>query len=124
MNKKGEPFGTRCEVKNLNSVRYLQQAIRERFSLLIEPCQLNDDTVSERKRHIEHYTLQPDVPLERETRGLNEVTGETYSLRSKEDAPDYRYMPDSNLPAMVVDHVSLRLMTLDHEVLKAMSGVS
>ena len=37
---------------------------------------------------------------------MNEVTGETYSLRSKEDATDYRYMPDPNLPALVIDPVS------------------
>ncbi|RSH77257.1 uncharacterized protein EHS24_003565 [Apiotrichum porosum] len=81
----GQPFRTRCEVKNINSVRFLQQAIE-----------------AERKRHIEHYETQPGVPLRQETRGLNEMTGETYSLRSKEDAEDYRYMPDSNLPALAI----------------------
>jgi aspartyl-tRNA(Asn)/glutamyl-tRNA(Gln) amidotransferase subunit B len=45
------------------------------------------------------------VPLKQETRGLNELTGETYALRSKEEAEDYRYMPDSNLPALVVPPV-------------------
>ncbi|RXK42267.1 aspartyl/glutamyl-tRNA(Asn/Gln) amidotransferase, B subunit [Tremella mesenterica] len=84
VNRIGQPFGTRCEIKNLNSVRFLQQAL-----------------VSERRRQIEHYTTSSQ-PLQQETRGLDETTGETYSLRSKEDAEDYRYMPDSNLPAMII----------------------
>ncbi|ORY21365.1 biosynthesis-related protein [Naematelia encephala] len=84
VNRPGEPFRTRCEIKNLNSVRFLQQAIE---------C--------ERKRHIAHYTSSSS-PLERETRGMNELTGQTYSLRLKEDAEDYRYMPDTNLPALVI----------------------
>lgn len=46
------------------------------------------------------------MSLKQETRGLNELTGETYSLRSKEEAEDYRYMPDSNLPALALDQVS------------------
>lgn len=61
---------------------------------------------AERKRHIEHRESSPDVPLPQETRGLNEITGETFSLRTKEEAEDYRYMPDSNLPALALDQVS------------------
>ncbi|ORX38272.1 biosynthesis-related protein [Kockovaella imperatae] len=97
VNRPGEAWGTRCEIKNLNSLRFLQQAIK-----------------SERLRQIAHYTSQPGIPLQRETRGVNEVTGETYSLRSKEDAMDYRYMPDANLPAMVIDEAYLS--KLRHEV--------
>ncbi|KAK8854557.1 glutamyl-tRNA(Gln) amidotransferase subunit B, mitochondrial [Kwoniella newhampshirensis] len=85
VHKRGSPFGTRCEIKNINSVRFLQAAIE-----------------SERRRHIEHY-LNTDTPLAQETRGLNELTLQTFPLRSKEEATDYRYMPDSNLPAMVID---------------------
>lgn len=44
--------------------------------------------------------------MRQETRGLNELTGKTYALRSKEEAEDYRYMPDSNLPAIAVKEVS------------------
>ncbi|OCF40691.1 glutamyl-tRNA(Gln) amidotransferase subunit B, mitochondrial [Kwoniella heveanensis CBS 569] len=87
VNRPGEPFGTRCEIKNINSVRFLQAAIE-----------------SERKRHIKHYTTSPSTPLLQETRGLNELTLQTFSLRTKEEAMDYRYMPDSNLPAMAIDH--------------------
>lgn len=42
-----------------------------------------------------------------ETRGFDEDRAETYSLRSKEDAPDYRYMPDPNLPPLLLDDVRL-----------------
>ncbi|WWD19307.1 glutamyl-tRNA(Gln) amidotransferase subunit B, mitochondrial [Kwoniella shandongensis] len=85
VHRPGSAFGTRCEIKNINSIRFLQAAIE-----------------SERRRHIQHY-LTTDTPLVQETRGLNELTLQTFSLRSKEEATDYRYMPDSNLPAMVVD---------------------
>lgn len=44
--------------------------------------------------------------MKQETRQFDEVKGETYGLRSKEEAEDYRYMPDSNLPAMVFQQVS------------------
>lgn len=88
VHKPGTPFNTRCEVKNINSVRFLQQAID-----------------SERRRHIRHYESSGE-PLKQETRQFDEVKGETYGLRSKEEAEDYRYMPDSNLPAMVFQQVS------------------
>ena len=61
---------------------------------------------SERRRHVAHYETSPSIPLRQETRGLNELTGETYALRLKEEAEDYRYMPDANLPVMVIDAVS------------------
>ncbi|WRT68671.1 aspartyl/glutamyl-tRNA(Asn/Gln) amidotransferase, B subunit [Kwoniella shivajii] len=86
VHRHGTPFGTRCEIKNINSVRFLQAAIE-----------------SEKKRHISHYLTSPSIPLKQETRGLNELTLQTFSLRSKEVATDYRYMPDSNLPAISVD---------------------
>lgn len=54
----------------------------------------------EARRHIRHYETTT-TPLVQETRQVNEVTGETYPLRSKEEAMDYRYMPDPNLPALV-----------------------
>ena len=87
VHKPNTPFNTRCEIKNINSVRFLQQAIE-----------------SERRRHIRHY--ETNEVVKQETRQFDEVKGETYSLRSKEEAEDYRYMPDSNLPAMVFGLVS------------------
>lgn len=89
VHKPGSPFGTRCEIKNINSVRFLQQAIE-----------------SERRRHIKHYESESEIPLKQETRQFDEVAGETYGLRTKEEAEDYRYMPDANLPAMVIEPVS------------------
>lgn len=99
VHRPGEPFGTRCEVKNINSVRFLQQAIGP----LASPRTLTAE--AERRRHIAHREANPGVPLRQETRGLNELTGETYSLRTKEEAEDYRYMPDSNLPALALEEV-------------------
>jgi aspartyl-tRNA(Asn)/glutamyl-tRNA(Gln) amidotransferase subunit B len=93
VHKPNTPFNTRCEIKNINSVRFLQQAIE-----------------SERRRHIRHYENHEDV--KQETRQFDEVKGETYSLRSKEEAEDYRYMPDSNLPAMVFEQVSCSFRVL------------
>ncbi|KDQ08250.1 hypothetical protein BOTBODRAFT_59456 [Botryobasidium botryosum FD-172 SS1] len=80
----GEGFGTRCEVKNLNSVRFLQSAI-----------------ISEIGRQIQLLESGRAVP--QDTRGFDEDSAETYKLRSKEDAPDYRYMPDPNLPPLILD---------------------
>lgn len=93
VHKPNTPFNTRCEIKNINSVRFLQQAIE-----------------SERRRHIRNYENHKDV--KQETRQFDEVKGETYSLRSKEEAEDYRYMPDSNLPAMVFEQVRFFLRVL------------
>jgi len=83
VNRQGEPVGTRCEIKNLNSVKNMQVAI-----------------TSEVFRHIGLLTSGREV--KQETRGFDEDKAETYSLRSKEDAPDYRYMPDPNIPPLLL----------------------
>jgi aspartyl-tRNA(Asn)/glutamyl-tRNA(Gln) amidotransferase subunit B len=77
-------FGTKVEVKNLNSFRSLERAME-----------------FEVDRHAE--ALQRDEPLVQETRGWDEHAGRTISQRSKEEANDYRYFPDPDLPPMVVD---------------------
>lgn len=103
------PFGTRCEIKNINSVRFLQAAIGKQIQL--SRLLLTDKIPeSERLRHIAHYCTSPLEPLAQETRGFNELTLQTYSLRSKEEATDYRYMPDHNLPAIIIDDVSLTIL--------------
>ncbi|PCH40967.1 hypothetical protein WOLCODRAFT_150998 [Wolfiporia cocos MD-104 SS10] len=84
VNRKGARLGTRCEIKNLNSVKFMMVAI-----------------TAEAYRHIEMLERGEVVP--QETRGFNEASAETYTLRSKEDAPDYRYMPDPNLPPLLLD---------------------
>lgn len=60
---------------------------------------------SEAYRHIELLTSGQEV--KQETRGFDEDKAETYSLRSKEDAPDYRYMPDPNIPPLLLTEVNL-----------------
>jgi aspartyl-tRNA(Asn)/glutamyl-tRNA(Gln) amidotransferase subunit B len=77
-------LGTRCEIKNLNSFRFLQQAIEfevRRQTALIE----DGGTVVQETR-----LYDPDL-------------GETRSMRSKEDAQDYRYFPDPDLPPLSID---------------------
>ena len=78
-------LGTRTEVKNLNSFRALERSIEyeiERQSKVIEA----------------------GGTVEQETLGWNEARGETYSQRSKEDAHDYRYFPEPDLPPLIVEN--------------------
>lgn len=74
----GEAFGTRCEVKNVNSIRFMRQAIEY-----------------EAKRQIR--LIEGGGTVEQETRLYDPNRGETRSMRSKEDAHDYRYFPDPDL---------------------------
>src|SRR6186997_3121384 len=74
----GEPFGTRCEIKNVNSIRFIGQAIDY-----------------EARRQIE--ILEEGGKIEQETRLFDPNKGETRSMRSKEEAHDYRYFPDPDL---------------------------
>lgn len=113
IHRAGTPYGTRCEIKNLNSVRFMQQALGISTSASSKrPPRLTTSSPTrlcadyERRRHAIHYLTNPDVPLRQETRGFNESTGETHTLRTKEDAEDYRYMPDPNLPPVAVAAVS------------------
>jgi aspartyl-tRNA(Asn)/glutamyl-tRNA(Gln) amidotransferase subunit B len=77
-------LGTRCEIKNLNSFRFLQQAIE-----------------FEVRRQIER--IEDGLSVEQETRLFDPDRGETRSMRTKEDAQDYRYFPDPDLPPLVID---------------------
>ncbi len=80
----GEGLGTRCEIKNVNSYRFIQQAIEY-----------------EARRQIE--ILEDGGHIHQETRLFDPVKGETRSMRSKEDANDYRYFPDPDLLPLVLD---------------------
>ena len=80
----GEPLGTRREIKNLNSFRFLQQAIDYEIRWQIE--QIEDG-----------HTIQQATVL------FDADTGETRMMRSKEDAHDYRYFPDPDLPPLVIE---------------------
>ena len=67
---------------------------------------LTRSTVHEIKRQSEFLSANPGHAVPQETRGFDENTFETFRLRSKEDAPDYRYMPDPNLGTLVLSEVS------------------
>lgn len=82
--RKGDPtFGTKVELKNLNSVRFMQRAIEFEVA-----------------RHIK--TLESGGQLVQETRLWDERAAETRVMRSKEEAHDYRYFPEPDLPPLVV----------------------
>ncbi len=82
--KPGEAFRTRCEVKNVNSIRFVMQAIE-----------------AEARRQIEVW--ESGAAVDQETRLFDPARGETRSMRSKEDAHDYRYFPDPDLLPLVLD---------------------
>ena len=80
----GEPLGTRREIKNLNSFKFMQQAID--FEVLWQIEQLEEG----------HKIIQSTVLF-------NPDTGETKAMRTKEDSADYRYFPDPDLPALKIE---------------------
>ncbi len=81
--KPGQPLGTRREIKNLNSFKFMQQAIDYEVRWQIEEI--------EDGRAIQQATVL-----------FNPDTGETRAMRTKEDAADYRYFPDPDLPPLVI----------------------
>ena len=80
----GEPLGTRCEIKNVNSIRFIGQAIEY-----------------EARRQI--GILEDGGTIDQETRLFDPGKGETRSMRSKEEAHDYRYFPDPDLLPLEFD---------------------
>jgi aspartyl-tRNA(Asn)/glutamyl-tRNA(Gln) amidotransferase subunit B len=80
----GGPLGTRCEIKNLNSFRFLAHAIE-----------------FEARRQIE--LIEDGGSVVQETRLFDPDRNETRPMRSKEDAHDYRYFPDPDLPPLMID---------------------
>jgi aspartyl-tRNA(Asn)/glutamyl-tRNA(Gln) amidotransferase subunit B len=74
----GAPLGTRCEIKNVNSIRFIGQAVE-----------------AEARRQID--IIEDGGKVEQETRLFDPGKGETRSMRSKEEAHDYRYFPDPDL---------------------------
>ena len=79
-----EPFGTRVEVKNMNSFRSVERAIA--FEIERQAA-----------------ALDAGEPLVQETRGWSEERGETYRMRVKETSDDYRYFPEPDLPPLHLD---------------------
>jgi len=82
--KPGGPLGTRCEIKNMNSIRFIGQAIEH-----------------EARRQIE--IIEDGGAIDQETRLFDPAKGETRSMRSKEEAHDYRYFPDPDLLPLEFD---------------------
>src|SRR5271165_4645780 len=80
----GEPLGTRCEIKNVNSIRFIGQAIE-----------------AEARRQI--GIIEDGGSIDQETRLFDPARGETRSMRSKEEAHDYRYFPDPDLLPLEFD---------------------
>ena len=99
--KPGAPLGTRCEIKNVNSIRFIGQAIEH-----------------EARRQIE--IIEDGGTIVQETRLFDPNKGETRSMRSKEEAHDYRYFPDPDLLPLeltqsTVDELKARLPELPDE---------
>ena len=82
IHKPGEPFGTRTEMKNLNSFQSVQKAIEEEY-----------------RRQVE--AVEKGEAIMQETRRFDQTTGKTSSMRRKENANDYRYFPDPDLAPIV-----------------------
>jgi aspartyl-tRNA(Asn)/glutamyl-tRNA(Gln) amidotransferase subunit B len=80
----GEPLGTRAEIKNVNSIRFLSQAVQ-----------------FETARQI--GLLESGQSVRQETRLFDAALGETRAMRGKENAHDYRYFPDPDLPPVIID---------------------
>ena len=81
VHKKGEPFGTRTEMKNINSFKSITRLIDY-----------------EKERQI--YELERGNTIEQETRRWDDLEGRTFSMRNKEDSQDYRYFPEPDLVAI------------------------
>ncbi|XP_033481109.2 glutamyl-tRNA(Gln) amidotransferase subunit B, mitochondrial [Epinephelus lanceolatus] len=90
VHKPGEPLGIRTEVKNINSIRYLARAIDYEIQRQIG-------------------VLQRGGTVQNETRAYDSKSGETIPMREKEGLQDYRFMPEPNLPPLIVyeDNASL-----------------
>lgn len=86
-----EEFGTRIEIKNLNSFHSIMRAIGYE-----EERQINASKSGEK--------------IIQETRGFNQDTGKTYSMRDKEDADDYRYFPDPDLMPIVIEEETIEVL--------------
>src|SRR5947209_4208429 len=90
----GEELGTRCEIKNVNSIRFIGQAIEH-----------------EARRQIE--IIEDGGKIEQETRLFDPAKGETRSMRSKEEAHDYRYFPDPDLLPLQLDQAYVETLAAD-----------
>ena len=90
----GEALGTRCEIKNVNSIRFIGQAIE-----------------AEARRQI--AVVEDGGRIDQETRLFDPARGETRSMRSKEEAHDYRYFPDPDLLPLELDEAFVASLAAD-----------
>ena len=90
----GEELGTRCEIKNVNSIRFIGQAIE-----------------AEARRQI--AVIEDGGKIDQETRLFDPTKGETRSMRSKEEAHDYRYFPDPDLLPLELDEAFVASLAAD-----------
>ncbi len=90
----GEGLGTRCEIKNVNSIRFIGQAV---------------DTEARRQIGI----LEDGGTIAQETRLFDPGRGETRSMRSKEEAHDYRYFPDPDLLPLDIEQSTIDALAAD-----------
>jgi aspartyl-tRNA(Asn)/glutamyl-tRNA(Gln) amidotransferase subunit B len=82
--KKGEQkLGTKVEIKNLNSIRFIKKAIETESKRLVDIIESGEEVLQQ-------------------TRGFDEASGTTYAIRTKEDADDYRYFADPDLPPFLI----------------------
>jgi len=107
MSEKGKLADYKVEVKNINSFRFMEKAVRAEI---------------ERQREL----LEKGGILKQENRGYDERTGKTVLQRSKEEAKDYRYFPEPDIPPMSFDEVYLTKLknsrvVLPHEIRKKLS---
>tara|TARA_B100000575_G_scaffold63271_1_gene48330 strand:- start:1085 stop:2536 length:1452 start_codon:yes stop_codon:yes gene_type:complete len=87
--KIGEELGTRCEIKNVNSIKFIQQAI-------------------EYESHRQVELLEKGLSITQETRLFDPNIGETRTMRGKEESHDYRYFPDPDLPPLIISDEKIK----------------
>lgn len=91
VHRPGTPFGTRVEIKNLNSFKFMYSALNYEVN-----------------RHI--ALLEENQSIQQETRLFDTNTGITVTMRDKEDANDYRYFPDPDLPPLILTEERIQLI--------------
>ena len=88
VHKPGTPFGTRTEMKNLNSFQSISRAIEYEYARQVAALEAGEEIIQE-------------------TRRFDQATGKTFSMRTKENADDYRYFPDPDLQPIVLDDAQI-----------------
>lgn len=101
-----DPLGTRVEVKNMNSFSAIKRAIEHEYA-----------------RQVKLY--QEGIVFDQETRGRDDAKGESYPMRSKEEALDYRYFPEPDLPPLYINQDTMKRLQeqpiiIPHDIIKTM----